>query len=540
MKAFRKILVVAGSLALGAGALGIGAITQNGLPKSVVATDASSDVATISLATDQSLTSSSSPWSVTTFAFNSSKKCYSSSTAVESTIKYYSSTCPFAKTPTSIAITLKMDGISTGNYAGKKTATVSALDSAGAIISTSTATSTPNIVKDTWADYSFTVSTSVSAAYGIVFSFTPDAGKVLGVSAATLSYTYTSTDPVLTIDQGSSLNKYKNDSGTLTATSENFSATPTIAWVSSNTGAVTIDSSTGAYSAVGTGSSTITATATAGSQTATSTLTMNVYELTTSATFTYNSLSLPSDYSATETSVIDGTSGYEMVYANLKNNSGTLCFKSSGASFSNSTAWISDISRIVCMPTKAYAVTVPVLTVGTAAKPSTGTAVSGVLNANGNNYIYFDVAAAGSFKYFYMTATAEFKLTGFVVQTVDDEISEFMTWIQAKTAGDVTTADCASNYKTAKAMVLGLSASAKTAFQNSIDTTIVAQRNRYVYWCSVNGDLTPFSGSIASGANNVIFSQAKTEKAALPIALWLSVLSLVAIGAFAVYRKRKA
>ncbi len=67
----------------------------------------------------------------------------------------------------------------------------------------------------------------------------------------------------------------------------------------------------------------------------------------------------------------------------------------------------------------------------------------------------------------------------------------------------VSTSNCASNYQEAKSMILTLDETELSTFQTSTDNEeIVSARTTYEYWCAVNGDDSPYSGSIVSSTSN--------------------------------------
>ena len=66
---------------------------------------------------------------------------------------------------------------------------------------------------------------------------------------------------------------------------------------------------------------------------------------------------------------------------------------------------------------------------------------------------------------------------------------------------NVSTANCATNYATAKEMILVLSAEELNTFKTSTNTEIASAKKTYEHWCDVNNDANPYSGGVVSGAN---------------------------------------
>ena len=66
---------------------------------------------------------------------------------------------------------------------------------------------------------------------------------------------------------------------------------------------------------------------------------------------------------------------------------------------------------------------------------------------------------------------------------------------------NVGTADCATNYATAKEMILALSAEELNTFKTSTDTEIASARTTYENWCHFNGDNSPYEGAIVDASN---------------------------------------
>lgn len=101
---------------------------------------------------------------------------------------------------------------------------------------------------------------------------------------------------------------------------------------------------------------------------------------------------------------------------------------------------------------------------------------------------------------------------------------------------DVTTANCSSNYATAKTMYAGLSDSSKNNFQTSTDDSIKLARTRYLAWCSANNDLSPYSGEVVS-ATKVALNFDNDNSIYLIIVI--SVVGIAFIG-FVILKKKKA
>jgi len=289
MKSFKKIAIAFGSLALGVGVIGAVASAngQKNLQQAQAGTQTET-VATIDLTADHSLTATTTPWRISGYAgFNSKTSSYylgGTKATDGAVITYCPTTNPFANVPTQITMTvtgravqtLEAGAGSTGDYS-KKTVNLYAVDSSGAKISASATTGTTPVYNSTTIlDGSFSVTSTLTNAYGIAASFITT-GKYLLITAVSVSYTYATTDPEVSITTSGSIKK--GTTGTLAATTNYFSGTPTLSWSSASTGVITItDAATGAYSAVAAGTSVITVTATYNTETATANVTLTVIE----------------------------------------------------------------------------------------------------------------------------------------------------------------------------------------------------------------------------------------------------------------------
>ena len=65
----------------------------------------------------------------------------------------------------------------------------------------------------------------------------------------------------------------------------------------------------------------------------------------------------------------------------------------------------------------------------------------------------------------------------------------------------VATENCATNYATAKEMILSLSTEESEIFQTSSDVDIASARATYENWCHFNGDNSPYEGAIVDASN---------------------------------------
>ncbi len=103
----------------------------------------------------------------------------------------------------------------------------------------------------------------------------------------------------------------------------------------------------------------------------------------------------------------------------------------------------------------------------------------------------------------------------------------------------VATTSCAAHYLAAKSAVLyGISSTELETFKTSIDSDYVSARQTYEYWCTVNGDESPYSGSIVSSSNTLkIASSSDTTTAIIVIAI--VTVTATAIGFYFYSKKRK-
>lgn len=100
------------------------------------------------------------------------------------------------------------------------------------------------------------------------------------------------------------------------------------------------------------------------------------------------------------------------------------------------------------------------------------------------------------------------------------------------------TPKCEANYDAAKAMFLSLPAEVQEAFKTAAtDTDLEQARDRYVNWCTANGDLTPFEPT-SSGYRNNLISVFNNDKNYL-IATIIVLISVTAL-AILIIKKRKS
>ena len=99
---------------------------------------------------------------------------------------------------------------------------------------------------------------------------------------------------------------------------------------------------------------------------------------------------------------------------------------------------------------------------------------------------------------------------------------------------DGTTANCATNYSTAKNFYLGLSATNQSDFQKSTEPDVVKARTRYEAWCSANYDLVPYEGSVVSARSNVLNVSENNVTFIIVIAISMS----LALAVFVVIKRK--
>lgn len=101
---------------------------------------------------------------------------------------------------------------------------------------------------------------------------------------------------------------------------------------------------------------------------------------------------------------------------------------------------------------------------------------------------------------------------------------------------DERTPNCESNYATAKAMYETLNEGSKTAFQTSTNTVVAQARERYVNWCSANGDNAPY-GEQTVGLNALLNMNGNNVSNIVAISLIILAVSLTIV--IVIKRKRE-
>jgi hypothetical protein len=214
--------------------------------------------------------------------------------------------------------------------------------------------------------------------------------------------------------------------------------------------------------------------------------------------------------------------------------------KDTTACYYNITAMGADMTAItINISNYASAATDFVVSSGTASNPSTA------LTATVTNL---------SYKYTPATGDRYFKIAGSSTGTtyinsivVDFGAAETAATAAAYVMGISPDIDSAKdyclgdggNYKLAKVIVSGLSASELTTFQESSDATIVAARTRYIYWANRFGDNTPYATSVGA-AINLGISTADDNSTMFTLAI----TTIAIVGGFAAFmmirRKKQA
>ena len=120
-----------------------------------------------------------------------------------------------------------------------------------------------------------------------------------------------------------------------------------------------------------------------------------------------------------------------------------------------------------------------------------GTTSYSIVPSESYKYISFTLSGAAYFD------EIEFVWVALTAETVAQEIKT----LAGGWNNNVGTANCATNYATAKEMILALSAEELNTFKTSTDTEIASARTTYENWCSFNGDNSPYEGAIVDASN---------------------------------------
>jgi len=351
-------------------------------------------------------------------------------------------------------------------------------------------------------------------------------------------------NPKVTLDH-TSLNFSQETPQTITATGI-FSGTPTYEVTASVGGIVQVQVNDNVITVtpIAGGTTILTIRGTHLSESAEATCEVKSALLSSKATLTDTTLGVTgSSYSDNAPGKVDSKSNYTFAWTNLLSSKG-IQFKSGSGSLYNLTAWKASISRIILTQSKGTAGVFALY----AAETSNATTNLITPAVNGSEYTY-DLSTSTYHYFTIKSTTAYFVLSSIVVETVPDEISdyvgEFNTELDKTCSNSAPSAITSATWTTLSASYTSLSSGAKaqikavnTETETDVATKKAISRYDYVMAKTAYSAFADFIGRFpsrgASGVNEL--TKSSSPENVLYIALGIG---LVAAGSFYIFSRKK-
>jgi hypothetical protein len=343
----------------------------------------------------------------------------------------------------------------------------------------------------------------------------------------------------------------------ITATMLPANTTESVVWTSSDNTVLQVVDSAGTTGGVSTatvtplnnGTATITATASSTSSVTVTTSTITVTGFSSSIapiTLTSTDLTLGSSYAGSSGDKTVGGAVYCVenamnVSSDYSKSSSIVAYEKGGIQIQSATGFIYSKTKFAAQVNDILISGVASSTAITVSGGATAKAVTTVATKTVSGMI-FKYAFATPVDYFTIAATSTGYMNSFTVEFVGG--AETTASLAAYISGLIpdradSTALCTGstgNYVVAKTRFLAASAAVQSDFQSSSDTAVAAARTRYVHWCAVAGDNSPYSSTIVPQTASMV--DGMTDGATIAILCTVFGLGVIALAGVMILRKK--